>query len=308
MFEAQMLNLAIALGIGLLIGLERERRNKEDPGSSAAGIRTFSIAALAGAVGQLVGGVPLTATVTGGVALMAAVSFWRARGKDPGLTSEVALVATVLLAALAMEHPTTAAAVAVTVAILLAARTRIHHFVNQVLTTEEIHAALGLAAATLVILPLLPDRPMGPYGALNPYSIWRLVVLVLAIGAAGHIAVRLLGARFGLPVAGLASGFVSSSATIGAFGARAVKTPAILPAAVAGRGAVDGGHGGPDGRGPGRHQPRRPCSPWPSRWRARGSPRSPTARSSPSRRCARLRRAPRRRAAPSARRWRSSSP
>jgi uncharacterized membrane protein (DUF4010 family) len=64
--------------------------------------------------------------------------------------------------------------------------------------------------------------------------VWRLVVLVLAIGAAGHVATRTLGARFGLPIAGLASGFVSSSATIGAMGARAARSPAILPAATAG--------------------------------------------------------------------------
>ena len=75
---------------------------------------------------------------------------------------------------------------------------------------------------------------MGPYGALNPHSIWVLVILVMAISAAGYVAVRMLGARFGLPIAGLASGFISSTATIGAMGARVAKTPDVLAAAVAG--------------------------------------------------------------------------
>ena len=74
---------------------------------------------------------------------------------------------------------------------------------------------------------------MGPYGALNPHSIWILVILVMAISAAGYVAVRVLGARVGLPIASLASGFISSTATIGAMAARAVKTPDALAAAVA---------------------------------------------------------------------------
>ena len=102
------------------------------------------------------------------------------------------------------------------------------------LTESEVRDALIIAGATLVVLPLLPNLPMGPYNALNPHAIWVVVVLVLVIGAAGHVAVRALGARYGLPVAGLASGFISSTATIGAMGARAKKLPSVLSAAVAG--------------------------------------------------------------------------
>jgi len=121
----------------------------------------------------------------------------------------------------------------VMVAILLAVRSRLHHFVRSVLTEDELKDGLILVGATLVVLPLLPDRSMGPYAALNPHSIWLLVILVMAISAAGYLAVRVLGARFGLPLAGLASGFISSTATIGAMGARAAKKTDILPAAVA---------------------------------------------------------------------------
>lgn len=229
------MNLAVALGVGLLIGAERERRKQERPSPSAAGIRTFTVTTLAGAISLMAGGVLLLAITTVAVAALAALSYWRAQSEsDPGVTTEIALILAVLVGALAVPQPMVAAAVGVIVAILLAARTPLHHFVGKVLTQDEVRDALIMAGATLVVLPLLPDRAIGPYGALNPRSIWLIVILLLGISAAGHVAIRTLGVRFGLPIAGLAAGFVSSSATIGAMSARAAKTPAVLAGAVAG--------------------------------------------------------------------------
>jgi uncharacterized membrane protein (DUF4010 family) len=228
-----ILNLAVALGIGLLIGAERERRKGEGPTRSPAGIRTFTVASLAGAISFIVGGQVLLAIATAGVILLTAAAYWRGHEADPGLTTEIALIVTTLLGGLSMQMPALAAGLGVTIAGLLVARSRLHHFVGAVLTEDELRDALILAGATLVVLPLLPDRPMGPFGALNPRSIWILVILVMAISAAGYIAVRMLGARFGLPIAGLASGFISSTATIGAMGARAKKSTGVLAAAVA---------------------------------------------------------------------------
>jgi uncharacterized membrane protein (DUF4010 family) len=144
---------------------------------------------------------------------------WHGYEDDPGLTTEIALIVTTLLGGLSMQKPALAAGLAVSLAGPLAARSRLHHFVRSVITEDE--------------MPLAPDRPMGPYDALNPHSIWILVILVMAIGAAGYVAVRMLGARVGLPIAGLASGFISSTATIGAMAARAAKTTDVLAAAVA---------------------------------------------------------------------------
>lgn len=232
---ASLVNLMVALGAGLLIGAERERRKQEKAVPSLGGIRTFTLASLAGALAYGVGGVGLLAVALAAVTLLAGLSYWRLVGEeDPGLTTEIALVLVVLIGALAMRDAFVAAALSVAVAFLLVARKGVHRFVGAVLTEEEVRAALILAGAAVVVLPLLPDRPMGPFGALNPHSIWRLVVLVLAIGAAGHVAVRALGPRFGMPIAGLASGFVSSAATIGAMGARAAAAPAMLDAAAAG--------------------------------------------------------------------------
>ncbi|MGZ5829292.1 MAG: MgtC/SapB family protein, partial [Xanthobacteraceae bacterium] len=213
----------MALGIGLIIGAERERRKGEGPSRSPAGIRTFAITSLAGAISFIVGGQVLLAVETAGVIILTAAAYWRGHEDDPGLTTEIALIVTSLLGGLSMQQPALAAGLAVIVAVLLAARSRLHSFVRLVLTEDELQDALIFAGATLVVLPLVPDLPMGPYGALNPHSIWILVILVMAISAVGYLAVRILGARFGLPIAGLASGFISSTATIGAMGARVAK-------------------------------------------------------------------------------------
>src|SRR5664279_2440609 len=229
-----ILNLAVALGIGLLIGAERERRKGSGPSRSFAGIRTFAVASLAGAIGFLAGGQMLLSIVTAGVIVLIAVAYWRGHEEDPGLTTEIALTVTVLLGGLSMQLPALAGGLGLVVAVLLAAKSRLHQFVGSILTEDELQDALIFAGATLVVLPLVPDRPMGPYGALNPHSIWVIVILIMAISAAGYIAVRLLGARFGLPIAGLASGFISSTATIAAMGARGKATADVMTSAVAG--------------------------------------------------------------------------
>jgi uncharacterized membrane protein (DUF4010 family) len=234
LIDPVILNLAVALGIGLLIGAERERRKGSGPSRSPAGIRTFAVTSLAGAISFSAGGQMLLSIVTAGVIVLVAVAYWRGHEEDPGLTTEIALTVTVLLGGLSMQLPVLAGGVGVVVVVLLAAKSRLHRFVGSILTEDELQDALIFAGATLVVLPLVPDRPMGPYGALNPHSIWVIVILIMAISAAGYVAVRLLGARFGLPIAGLASGFISSTATIASMGARVAKAKEALAAAVAG--------------------------------------------------------------------------
>jgi uncharacterized membrane protein (DUF4010 family) len=139
-----------------------------------------------------------------------------------------------LLGGLAVTRPGLVAGITVAVAILLNARTALHRFARSVLSDDEIRDTLIFAAASLIVLPLLPNHPMGPFGALNPHAIWFIVILVMAIGALGHIAVGLAGARFGLPISGFASGLISGTATIVVMGARAVKEPNFLLPAAAG--------------------------------------------------------------------------
>jgi len=228
------LQFGTALGIGLLVGIERERRKGEGPRRRAAGIRTFAVSALVGAVSQYLGGPPVLAAAALGVAAIEAVAYWRRQEQDPGLTTEVALLLTLLLGGLAMREPGVAAGLGVTLTALLLARERIHHFARSVLTERELHDGLVLAAAALVILPLMPDRHLGPFQALNPRLLWMFVLLVMTTGAIGHAAQRLLGPRLGLPVSGLAGGFVSSVATIASMGRLAQAEPRWMTSAVAG--------------------------------------------------------------------------
>jgi uncharacterized membrane protein (DUF4010 family) len=229
-----VMSAAVALGVGLLVGAERERRKGEGPARAAAGIRTFAVVALLGAVAMAAGGGALLAVATLGVFALSIVAYRRAAPDDPGLTTEAALAVTAVLGGLAMPQPGLAAAIGVVVALLLASRDKLHRFVRVVLTEDELHDAITLAAAAVVVLPLVPNEFVGPFGALNPRRIWMLVVLVMLLSGAGHVALRALGPRMGLPLAGFASGFVSSAATVSSMGHRARLEPALLQPAAAG--------------------------------------------------------------------------
>jgi uncharacterized membrane protein (DUF4010 family) len=236
MFElpASVQAVATALGVGLLIGSERERSKGTGPNRGPGGVRTFTLAALAGVVAALAeaGWLPAAATVVLGAYAIA--GYFRTRSDDPGLTTEVALVVTFMLGVLAATAPALAAGTGVIVAIVLAARPRLHRLVRDQLSGRELADGLLLAAAALVVLPLLPNRAVDPWGVFNPHVIWLLAVLVMAVNAAGYVALRRFGAQRGLPVAGLAAGFVSSTVTHGAMGSRARAQPELLGAAAAG--------------------------------------------------------------------------
>ena len=234
MLASPWLKFAVALALGLLIGLERERSKGEGPSRRPAGIRTFALATLLGAVAAHSGGIMLLAIAVGAVALLAALSYVRGHDGDPGLTTAIGLLLAPLLGGLVMSDLLLATGLAVTVAVIFAVKAPLHQFVKGVLTDAEMIDGFIFAIATLVLWPQLPDHYLGPFNALNPHSLWLLVVLVLAIGACGHIAIRVLGARYGLPLAGLASGFISSIATIGSMAGKAAREPTAMTAAVAG--------------------------------------------------------------------------
>lgn len=232
--QASWLAFAVALGGGLLIGVDRERRKGEGAQRAAAGVRSFTIAALAGALAQSLEQPALVAVGAVLVFALAAISHWKSRSADPGVTTELALFVTYLLGVTAVDAPALAAGGFAVVAMLLAFRTRLHRFSTRKLTQSELRDALILAGAALVVLPLLPDRPIGWLAGVDPRTLWRLVVLLLALQAAGYVAMRTLGPRVGLALSGLASGFVSSTATHAAMGARARATPALRRACVGG--------------------------------------------------------------------------
>jgi uncharacterized membrane protein (DUF4010 family) len=208
--------LAVALGCGLLVGIERERRKGSGPARALAGLRSFALTCVTGAAAALTG---LSGVVVAGAAFIAAlcvVAYVKDRSDDPGVTTEVALLLTYLIGVLAAHSGALAAAMAVSLTVVLAVRDRAHRFVNHWLQPAEMRDGLLLAALVLLGLPLLPDRAL--WGdALNPRAIGTLLALLLAIQSAAHLA-RRQQARHAVALSALASGFVSSTATIASLG------------------------------------------------------------------------------------------
>ncbi len=209
--------LATALGCGLLVGIERERRKADSPAGALAGVRTFAAVALMGAGAQLTEAPGLVAVAALLVAGLGVVSHYRSPDDDPGATTEVALMLTYVIGVLSVAMPLVAAGLAVTLTAMLAARDRLHHFARVWLQPAEVRDGIILAALVLIALPLVPDRPLwGP--VLNPFLILKLLALLLAIQALAHVARRLLRAHHALALSAVASGFVSSTATIASYG------------------------------------------------------------------------------------------
>ena len=209
--------LAVALGCGLLIGVERERRKGEGPGRALAGLRTFALVCVTGAAAALT---QIDGLVVAGalfVAALGVVAYWRDRSGDPGITTEVALLLTYLIGVLCTWSLPLAAALAAGLTVVLAGRERMHRFVSLWLRPAEVRDGIVLAALVLLALPLMPDRPLwGP--VLNPHVMVQLLALLLAVQSLAHLGRRLLVARHAVALSSLASGFVSSTATIATLG------------------------------------------------------------------------------------------
>jgi len=230
---AEVVGLGVAVGSGLLIGIEREQHKVEYEGRAPAGVRTCALFALSGALAMMLG--PIALAVGGAFVVAAAIaSYWHTREHDPGLTTEIALVVTYLLGAVAMRSPGLAAAVAVLATLLLESKSFLHHFAQRLLSEQELYDALVLLASILIVLPLLPETPLGPFQALNLRRLWTLVVVVLSLNAAGYVAIRAFGPRLGLPLTGMVGGLVSSAATIASLGHRSREHPDLLRPCAAG--------------------------------------------------------------------------
>ena len=223
--------LCVALGCGLLIGIERERRKGSGPARGIAGVRSFALVALTGALAQTLSPwlVAVGALLVAGLVIAA---YWREQSDDPGITTELALFLTYLLGVNALASPGLSAAAAVAVASMLLLRTALHRFARELLHEGELRDALLLAGAALIAWPLLPDAPETWLLGANPRRLLQLALLVMTVQSGAHIALRVAGARWGLAVSGLASGFVSSVATTGAMGARSRREPLLQGACV----------------------------------------------------------------------------
>jgi uncharacterized membrane protein (DUF4010 family) len=223
----------VALAIGALLGLEREFVQQQEGAPDFAGIRTFSLIALLGAVVAFVapdlGPLPLALSL-GGLVLLTTVSYRGAlqrSQREKGITTEVAAFLTFLFGALVVDDKETVAiALGVVTALLLASKGRLHGLVRR-MTSEDIHLTLQFALVAAVILPLLPDRAIDPWGLLNPAQIWLMVVFVSGIGFTGYVLMKALGPTRGINLMGVLGGVASSTATTASFSAASRREPSL---------------------------------------------------------------------------------
>jgi uncharacterized membrane protein (DUF4010 family) len=247
--ETLLSRVALACGIGLLIGLERGWRRRDAlPGSRTAGVRTFAITGLLGGiVGALARGSGTDLSVAGslligiGFAAFAAVftQFERDENKAAktfSATTAVAGLLTFMLGVFAvLGDVRVAAAAAVAATGVLIVREDLHEWVRKI-TLPEFQSVLLLLAMTLIALPILPDRSIGPWGGVNPREIWIIAIVLASVSFAGFIAIRALGERRGVLLAGAIGGLVSSTAVMFAnarVAAAGHGTPRVLAAGTA---------------------------------------------------------------------------
>ena len=229
-FSAAMAVLASALGCGLLMGIERERRKGDGPFRALAGVRSFALASLSGAAAALIGSMALVAVVGVFIAALAVTAYARDDSGDPGVTTEIALLLAYLIGVLCARDQLLAAALAVAATGLLAARDSLHQFSRDWLQPGEVRSGLVLAALFLLVAPLVPDAPLWQ-GLFNPWVVMRLLLVLLVIQSLAHIGRRLLQARQAMALSALASGFVSSTATIASLGMEVREGAAVRPQA-----------------------------------------------------------------------------
>lgn len=214
-FEEFITIIAAALGCGLLIGLERERSKLKHEYKTFAGFRSFAISSLLGAICFLFG----TEIGIVGALLIGAISIVSLKNQpnDPGVTTELAFIMTYFIGALCIWNISLAAGLAVIMTIILLAKQSMHGIASQWITESELRDGIFLLALLLIALPLVPNKPFwGP--VLNPHVILKLLTLILFVQALAHIAKRLLSSKNALLLSSLASGFVSSTATIASLG------------------------------------------------------------------------------------------
>jgi uncharacterized membrane protein (DUF4010 family) len=242
-------HFAVALGVGLLIGLERGWRTRTAAaGSRTAGFRTFAITGLlggtVGAVGQALGG---AGSVSGAIVLAVGFVTYAAvitvfcleenrAEKNFSATTAIAAILTFALAEYTMVGDLrVAAAVAIAATIVLAARRQMHAWLRRI-TEPELRSALILLAMTFVALPVVPDDPIGPSGGVNPREVWVIAIVLAGVSFLGYAAVKFFGARHGVLIAAATGGLVSSTAVTFANARQAATgagSPSLLAAGVA---------------------------------------------------------------------------
>ncbi|WP_108683113.1 DUF4010 domain-containing protein [Methyloceanibacter sp. wino2] len=232
---ADAIHFGIAVLLGALVGIEREkhRRERKSKTEQTAGLRTFILFALLGActawLARLFDSYWIVAAgllITGAFVVAGYIATTRGQQEAVGLTTEVAAVIVFVLGAIDMLGGTEIAiALAVITTAVLAYKDPMHGFVKQ-LGWDDVYSGLQLLIATFIALPLLPDKPIDPWGALNPYELWLLVILISGLSLVGYAMTRWLGPGKGALLTGFAGGLVASTAVTVSFAREARTNPA----------------------------------------------------------------------------------
>jgi uncharacterized membrane protein (DUF4010 family) len=238
--QEQLYFLATALGLGLLVGIERgwqERQTAE--GNRVAGLRSYGLLGLLGGVCGLLAqdlSLHLLGFALLGLVILLTVAYWAGfqRDQDLGITSMVAALLTFTLGALAtLGYVVPAVASAIVTTFLLGYKPQLHSWL-ETLQQHELRAALKLLLISLVVLPLLPNQGYGPWKVLNPYEIWWMVVLIASISFIGYFAMKLAGERKGIVLTSLFAGLASSTALTLHFARLGKTRPDLTPFLAAG--------------------------------------------------------------------------
>ena len=238
MFDLDLaLRFGAAIGLGLLLGLERER--KRDAELLFGGVRTFALIALLGAVGGFVerelyqGWLLLVAFVA--VSALVVVSYISSAARGAlGITTEISALLAFIVGALCAWDRVGVASVATVVGLLLLTLKDYLHRLARRVELEDVEATLTFAVISIIILPLLPNSTFGPppLNVINPYKIWLMVVLIAGLNFLGYVLVKVLGKEHGLLVTGILGGLVSSTAVTLSFSQRSREEPAMSSAFV----------------------------------------------------------------------------
>jgi uncharacterized membrane protein (DUF4010 family) len=235
------LDFATAILLGALVGIEREKRKEEEETDHIAGLRTFILLALFGAAAGFISR-SLSAPWIFGVSLLIVGAYVvaayyvtsRTSQNGKGLTTELAAVIVFLLGGMVMfGYEPLAIGLGVVTAAVLAYKQPLHGFVEK-LGWDDVYAGVRLLIATFIALPLLPNEPVDPWGALNPYNLWLLVILISSLSLVGYVLTRLLGPSRGVALTGLAGGLVSSTAVTLSFAKQGRDNPQIANALACG--------------------------------------------------------------------------
>lgn len=217
-----------ALAIGTLIGLERERFKK------VAGIRTFMLTSLFGVLSAYLArtfsGFVLVAGAAFAASILTAYWFRAKRSGQTGLTTVLALGVCFLLGLLTESGEFfVAASIAVLMTLVLASKKNLRSFAKT-LTYQELMDALKFLIATVVVLPILPDTPLDPWGVFNPFEMWLLAVLVLSLSFVSYIAMKVFGPEKGTASVGLLGGMMSSTAVTSTMAGQVRSRPRLIDA------------------------------------------------------------------------------